>query len=101
MMTADAVNDGRYAAFRHSSYRRYWSARFLVAFAMNMVSVAVGWHIYDLTHDPFHLGLVGLSQFLPSLLLVLVTGSTADRFGRRRIMALSSLLEGICAFSLL
>ena len=100
-MTADAVNDGRYAAFRHSSYRRYWSARFLVAFAMNMVSVAVGWHIYDLTHDPFHLGLVGLSQFLPSLLLVLVTGSTADRFGRRRIMALSSLLEGICAFSLL
>jgi MFS family permease len=57
--------------------------------------VSVGWQIYDLTRDAFNLGMVGLAQFLPSLLLVLVTGAAADRFGRRFIMGLSLILESI------
>ena len=82
----------RFAAFRHSAFARYWSARFLITFATQVVSVAVGWQIYDLTRDPFDLGLVGIIQFAPSLLLVLVTGSVADRFGRRLIMAVAAFL---------
>lgn len=66
-----------------------------------MVSVAVGWQVYDLTRDPFDLGLVGIIQFAPSLLLVLVTGSVADRFGRRLIMALAAFLEALCALAIL
>ncbi|MCB1448633.1 MAG: MFS transporter, partial [Nitratireductor sp.] len=66
-----------------------------------IVSVAVGWQIYDLTRDPFDLGLVGLIQFAPSLLLVLVTGAVADRFGRRMIMGTSALLEAVCALAIL
>ncbi len=66
-----------------------------------IVSVAVGWQMYDLTRDPLDLGLVGIVQFLPSLVLVLVTGVVADRFGRRLIMALAVLLEAICALALL
>lgn len=62
-----------------------------------MLSVSVGWQIYDLTRDPFYLGLVGLVQFTPALLLVLVTGSAADRFGRRNIMALATALAAACA----
>ena len=93
--------DQRYAAFRHAAFRNYWAARFLMTFATQVVSVAVGWQIYDLTRDPFDLGLVGIVQFLPSLLLVLVTGVVADRFGRRRIMALATLMEAICAVVLL
>lgn len=91
----------RFAAFRHSAFARYWTARFLITFATQVVSVAVGWQIYDLTRDPFDLGLVGIIQFAPSLLLVLVTGSVADRFGRRLIMALAAFLEALCALAIL
>ncbi|TGQ43860.1 MFS transporter [Mesorhizobium sp. M00.F.Ca.ET.216.01.1.1] len=96
-----ASSDQRYAAFRHRAFLSYWTARFLSTFATQIVSVAVGWQIYDLTRDPFDLGLVGIVQFLPSLLLVLVTGVVADRFGRRLIMAVAGLLEASCALALL
>jgi len=62
---------------------------------VQIVSVSVGWQIYDQTRDAFNLGMVGLMQFLPALLLVLVTGATADRFGRRLIMGLSLVLEAV------
>jgi MFS family permease len=91
----------RFIAFSHSAFARYWAARFLTTFATQIVSVAVGWQIYDLTRDPFDLGLVGIIQFAPSLLLVLVTGSVADRFGRRLIMALAAFVEALCALALL
>ncbi|MCB1417661.1 MAG: MFS transporter [Notoacmeibacter sp.] len=95
------TNEDRFAAFRHGAYLRFWLARFFVTFSTQIVSVAVGWQIYDLTRDPFDLGLVGLVQFAPSLLLVLVTGSAADRLGRRLVMGLSTLLEAVCALALL
>ncbi|WP_378947022.1 MFS transporter [Mesorhizobium sp. ANAO-SY3R2] len=91
----------RFAAFRHSAFSRFWLARFLTTFSTQIVSVGVGWQIYDLTRDPFDLGLVGLIQFAPALLLVLVTGAVADRYGRRLIMALALLLEAGCAAALL
>jgi MFS family permease len=93
--------DERYAAFRHPAYLRFWAARLLTTFATQVVSVAVGWQMYDLTRDPFDLGLVGIVQFLPSLMLFLVTGIVADRFGRRIIMGLAALLEAACAGALL
>ena len=68
---------------------------------MQIVSVSVGWQVYDVTRDPFDLGLVGLVQFLPSLLLVLVTGSAADRFDRRSILVLCLALELACVAALL
>lgn len=91
----------RYAAFRHSSFPLYWASRLAATFAAQIVSVAVGWQIYDLTRDPFDLGLVGIIQFLPSLLLFLFTGTAADRFGRRLIMGLTTALEALCALALL
>lgn len=98
---AEVTPDQRYAAFRHRSFLLYWLSRFLATFATQIVSVAVGWQIYDLTRDPFDLGLVGIIQFAPSLLLVLVTGAASDRFGRRLVMGLSATLEAICAVALL
>ena len=102
-MTPDAATtpDQRYAAFRHAPFLRFWAARFLATFATQIVSVAVGWQVYDLTRDPFDLGLVGIIQFLPALLLVLVTGAASDRFGRRLIMGLSTGVEALCALALL
>lgn len=95
------VADSRFAAFSHPAYVRFWAARFMVTFATQVVSVAVGWQIYDLTRDPFDLGLVGLIQFAPSLLLVLVTGAAADRYGRRLVMGLAVALEAACAAAIL
>ncbi len=91
----------RFAAFRHVGYRRYFFSRFLAYFAIQIISVAVGWQIYDLTRDPFDLGLIGLFQFLPSLVLILVTGSVADRYNRRMIMGVCMIVSTLCAAALL
>ncbi|MFD1199045.1 MFS transporter [Brucella gallinifaecis] len=100
--STDATHADRYAAFRHRSFKKYWASRFLSAFAVQIVSVAVGWQIYDQTRDAFNLGMVGLVQFLPALVLVLFTGAAADRFGRRLVMGLSLILEAaVTAFLLL
>ncbi|WP_119391219.1 MFS transporter [Taklimakanibacter lacteus] len=89
------------SVFRHRGFLFYWIARILVNFATQIISVAVGWQVYDLTRDPFDLGIVGLVQFLPSLLLVLVTGAAADRYNRRAIMAICLSLEAIVCAGLL
>ena len=92
---------GRWAAFQNSAFMTYWLSRVASSFAMQIQTVAVGWQVYDLTRDPLDLGLVGLSQFLPALLLVLVTGAVADRFRRRTIMAVCIAIEALCAAALL
>jgi len=91
----------RFAAFRHSSFTRYFGARFLTAFAIQIVSVAVGWQIYDLTQNAALLGAIGLVQFLPALMLVVVTGMASDKLGRRFIMGLAIMLEMACAAAIL
>ena len=87
----------RFSAFRHSSFARYFGARFLTAMGTQVTSVAVGWQIYDETGNAALLGWIGLVQFLPAVLLVLFTGLAPDRFGRRLIMGLSILMEMSCA----
>ena len=88
---------GRFAAFKHSSYQRYFGARFCAAFAAQILSVAVAWQMYDETGSAALLGWIGLVQFLPALCLVLVTGLAADRLGRRLVMGCSILVEMSCA----
>lgn len=87
-------------AFRHRNFVLFWTARLCATFAVQVVSVAVGWQVYDLTRDPFDLGLVGLVQFAPAFALVLVTGPAADRFPRRIIMGLCVALEAVGALAL-
>lgn len=91
----------RLAAFSEKSFTYYWFARFFATFAVQIVSVSVAWQVYDLTRDPKDLGIIGLVQFLPLLLLVFVTGTVADRYGRRRVMTLSLVLQIVCAAGIL
>ena len=93
--------DDRFAAFRHRSYSLFFTARFLAAFATQIISVAVGWQMYDVTRSTFYLGLIGLVQFLPSLLLILVTGSVTDRYNRRAIVSVCLTVSALCAAALL
>ncbi|CDN55958.1 MFS transporter [Neorhizobium galegae bv. officinalis bv. officinalis str. HAMBI 1141] len=99
-MSIPASGD-RFAAFRHSSYTRFFFSRLFSAFAIQIISVAVGWQMYDETSNPLYLGLIGLFQFLPSLLLILVTGSVADRYNRRAIVAACMVVGALCAGALL
>ncbi|RFC63119.1 MFS transporter [Fulvimarina endophytica] len=94
-------DDDRFAAFRNDRFLRYWLARFLAAFAIQIVVVSVGWQVYDLTRDPWDLGLIGLCQFLPALLLVLVTGAVADRYSRRWIMGTTTFIEAFSVVGLM
>lgn len=88
------------AVFRHRDFALIWTATFLSSVAMAMMAVAIGWQIYDLTGSAFDLGLVGLAEFLPSVLLVLVTGAAADRFDRRLVTIAALTAELLCALTL-
>ncbi len=95
------VTDRQANALRHRPFVFYWLALWAASFAVQIMSVSVGWQVYDITRDPLDLGFVGLAQFLPPLLLVLVTGLVADRFSRRLIMVLCLGLEALCALGFL
>lgn len=89
------------AVFSRRGYLAYWASRFFASFAVQIISVSVGWQVYDITRNPLDLGIVGLVQFLPSLALVLVTGSVADHFDRRAILAVCLIAEVLCVAGLL
>ncbi|MBP1965561.1 MFS transporter [Paenibacillus aceris] len=82
-------------------YKNYWVSRMLSSISFQMLSVAIGWQMYELTHDAFSLGLVGLAQFLPMVLLTLVVGHFADRYDRRYIIFLCQIVEAGMALLLL
>ncbi len=81
----------------HRSFRLFWLASVASTIALQMQIVAVGWQVYQLTHSPFDLGIVGLVQFIPSLFLVFVVGHVADRHDRRQVARFSILVEAIAA----
>jgi len=89
------------AVFASRDFGLYLAARFLSALAIQMQNVAIGWLVYDLTRDPFALGLVGVASFLPAVALALVTGHTADRYDRRGILVLCYLVTLITGLGLL
>jgi MFS family permease len=70
-----------------------WTALVVMGFASQMAIVAIGWQVYSIDHDPLDLGLIGLAEFLPLLLLALPAGHIADRFPRRLVFGLSLVIE--------
>ena len=86
--------------FRIGDYMRMWFARLSSTAAQQMLMVAVGWQMYELTNSAWDLGLVGLYQFAPALLFTLVAGHAADRLHRGRIIALCLLAQAVVALVL-
>ena len=95
------MSDARLALLRNADFTRYIAARFLGSIAVQMQTVAVGWQIYEVTRRPLDLGLIGLSQFLPFVLLILPAGHFADTRDRRRILVACYVLLLLCALLLL
>jgi len=83
--------------FKHRAFMRLWCSRLFGTTANQMLLVALGWQMYDLTHSAWDLGLVGLLQFLPALALVLVAGQVVDRFHRARIVAACMAVQVVIA----
>jgi MFS family permease len=77
----------------HRPFAFYWVARVNSTVALQMQAVAVSWQMYDLTRNPLDLGLVGLTQFIPAALFVLVAGHIADRYDRRLIVRACQLVS--------
>jgi MFS family permease len=89
------------AAFQYPSFVLFQTARFFIVLATEMQSVAVGWQVYEITRRPLDLGLVGLAQFLPGVLLFLVSGHVADRYDRRKLIVICYLGFALCCSLLL
>ncbi len=89
-----------FAAFRHRDFAVFWPAALAAQVALQMLSVAVGWQVYEITRDPLDLGLIGLAEFLPAPVLLLATGHAADRFERRGIVRAGYLVQGLAALVL-
>jgi MFS family permease len=98
--TQTATKTDARAAFRYPAFLKFQAARFFIVIATEMQAVAVGWQVYEITKRPLDLGLVGLAQFLPGILLFLVSGHVADRFNRRNLLILCDVGFATC-FALL
>jgi MFS family permease len=98
-MPAPDPRAGR-AAFTHPAFVLFQIARFLIVSAMEMQAVAVGWQVYEITKRPLDLGLVGLAQFLPAIVLFPVSGHASDRYERRNVLTVCYAGFAVC-FALL
>ena len=86
---------------RNRNFAFYLSARVLGTLAVQMQSVAIGWQVYQITGSLFDLGLIGLAQFAPFFVLILLAGHTADRYNRRLIINVCLGVQLLCALLLL
>jgi MFS family permease len=89
-MTTSARHDP-YAPLRFRDYRLLLSGRFITSFANEMLSFAIGWELWLRTHTAWALGMVGLVQVIPVILLSLPAGHVADQYNRRRIVVITEL----------
>jgi len=89
-----------YAALRSRDFRLLLTGRFITSFGNEMLSFAIGWELWLRTHQAFVLGMVGLVQVIPVILLSLPAGHVADQYNRRRIVLITQLFLGLCVLGL-
>ena len=90
-----------YAALRFWEFRNFTIARLCITIASQMQAVIVGWQIYEITKDPFSLGLIGLAEAIPSISVLLFAGHITDISDRKKIVLYSVLLMSFCSLMLL
>jgi MFS family permease len=89
-----------YASLKVKEFRLFVGARFLLTLSTQVQEVVVGWQVYQITNDPFSLGLVGLVEAIPSIAISLFGGHLADTFNRKRIIQLMVGLLFLCSAGL-
>lgn len=81
----------------HAPFLLYFLGRGFSRFAAQMATVALGWQVYEMTGSAFHLGLIGLVQFLPNAALVFLAGHVADRYDRQRVVQICQMVQALAA----
>lgn len=94
--TSSQVTNDPFASVRIPEYRNLVMGRFLFIMALRMMGTLVGWWVYQLTHDPFAIGLIGLSEVIPALSMALYSGHVIDISEKRRLL-LKCVFFYICA----
>jgi MFS family permease len=89
-----------YAALRFRDFRLLLVGRFVASLGSQMLSFAVGWELWLRTHNALALGLVGLVQVTPVILLSLPAGHVADQYNRKRIVLTAQVMLALCALGL-
>ena len=89
------------AALRYRDFRLFWVSMLATGLALQMAMVAIGWQVYEIHGNPLDLGLIGLAEFLPLLLLALPAGHIADRFPRRAVFAAATVVDVLVLLGLL
>ena len=84
----------------HRPFVAFWFARIFTASGFQMLTVAIGWNLYQLTGNVLDLGLVGLVEFAPRVLFMLHTGHVADRYDRRKVAAICQTMQACIALAL-
>ena len=87
--------------FSHRGFRHYLIAQTCSSLSFQIVSLAVSWQIYAITHSAFMLGMIGLMQFLPSVLLALPAGHLADQYNRKTLIIAGQVVEFIAVVGLI
>ncbi len=82
-----------FPSLRHKKYRTYWIGSIFLQITSEMLNLAMSWQLYQMTHSPFSLGLVGLARFLPVLIFSLISGHISDKYSRRRVVIISQLSQ--------
>src|ERR1051326_3487875 len=95
-----AEADTPYAVLANRNFRLYLLARFIASFGQQMLTVAVGWELYERTHDALPLGLVGLAQMVPMILFTLPAGHLADNLNRKGIIIAMTALTAMASLGL-
>jgi MFS family permease len=100
-LTARESSSGGFAALAYRDFTLFITGKFCTSVASQMLIVAVGWQVYQMTHRLMDLGLIGLSQFLPFVALALFAGHVADRHDRKHVIVLCNVAHMLCALALL
>ncbi|MEI7483517.1 MAG: MFS transporter [Ignavibacteriota bacterium] len=86
--------------FKNKEFLSFISARLMFTIAILMQSVVIGWQMYELTKDPFALGLAGLTEAIPSIITALISGAIVDSRDRKKVLTFAYALMFVCTVSL-
>src|SRR5580692_1918143 len=95
--TKPATPGARAILFEHPAYGWFWCARIASGISFQILGVAVGWQVYELTRSTFMLGMAGLVQFVPIVLFTLPAGHIADRYDRRAVYGIALGMQGVAS----
>src|SRR5260221_7172277 len=98
---ADSPTPSPYAALQVRDFRLFIFSRLFITLAVMIQAVVVGWQVYEITKDPLSLGLIGLAEAVPAIVVSLYAGHLADVVERKKIITLCVTILVLCSTALL